>query len=216
MTRDEFFADAVARWFSAEGANILPEWFAEAWRTDPEFREEVSRDTRRYVLKVGALADPGLLAMLARALRPAEILAFADELRSHARGRVMEWGPEFERAFADLGLVLPVPMTELEGVGDCLMSAVGERDVDRVRFLVRCMRDVGLSPGQAAYKEIDSDLPIDQIMEMPWEEFERLPVRWVLVLEYAEKEGLEEIIEIIRSRERPYKEPGPAPERRGH
>jgi hypothetical protein len=199
MTRDEFFADPVGYWFSDECARIAPMWFAEVWRTDPVFREAVTHETKRYVLKVGALVEPGLLGMLAQALTRDEILDFAEDLRRHARGRVMEWGAEFEKAFAGLGLILSVPVTELKGVGECLQSAVSERDVDRVRFLVRCMRDAGLSPEQAAYKEIVSDLPLQQIAQMPWEEFDRLPVRWVPVVEYAEGQGLQEIAQIIRS-----------------
>src|SRR5262245_25245982 len=44
----------ISCWFSASARQIDPEWFAEAWRTNPEFREEVSHETKRYVLKVGA------------------------------------------------------------------------------------------------------------------------------------------------------------------
>lgn len=202
MTRDDFLADPVSCWFSAECSQIAPEWFAEAWRTNPEFREEVSHETKRYVLKVGVLIEPNLLAMLEKSLTRDEILAFADELRRHARGRVMEWGTEFEKAFAGLGLVLSVPATELEGVGECLLSAVRDHDVARLRFLVRCMRDAGLTPEQAAYREIVSDLPLDQIAQMPHEEFDRLPVRWIPVAEYAEGQGLQEMAAIIRDGDR--------------
>ena len=204
--RDEFFADSIVRWFSAESDWIAPEWFAEVWRTNPEFRQAVTHETKRYVLKVGALADPGLLVMLGQALTRDEILAFAEELRRHARGRVTEWGAEFEKAFAALGIVLPVPADELEGVGGCLESAIRERDLDRVRFLVRCMRDVGMDPEQATYQEYDCELSAEQLSALPREEWvllierlDSLPIRHLSVVEFAESEGLPEFVAALRS-----------------
>jgi hypothetical protein len=63
------------------------------------------------------------------------------------------------------------------------------------------MRDAGLSPEQAAYKEIVTDLSLEQIAEMTLEEVKGLPVRYVPVIDYAAANGLEEVVQIIRQGE---------------
>src|SRR5688500_12225074 len=98
MTRDEFFADPIESWFSARIGRIEPDWLAAAWRSDPAFREAVLHNLKRYVRKVGVLAEPGVIAELARALTRDEVLAVAEELRRHAPGRLLEWGAAFEEA----------------------------------------------------------------------------------------------------------------------
>lgn len=203
MTRDEFFGDPIMRWFSSAASRIAVEWFAAAWRTNPKFREAVTSETKRYVWKVGVLADPVLLAFLKATLNRAEILAFYEELRQQARGRVLEWGAEFEKAFAAHELVLPVPVSELDSVGECLYSAIKERDLERVRFLVRCMRDVGLDPEQATFEECvcDSTRPLDEMTEAELECFmatvDSLPIRHVPVIEYAKSERLAEFVAVL-------------------
>src|SRR5262249_22065910 len=153
---------------------IEAEWFAEVWRTNTEFSDAVTYETKRYVRKIGALCEPGLLAMLAAALTREEVLAFYEELRQDAPGRVMEWGAEFEKAVARLRLVLPVPRSELESVGDCLRSAVCDRDLDRVRFLVRCMKDAGIDPAGATFEEIDCGLSTEELAALSEEQWQEL------------------------------------------
>jgi hypothetical protein len=204
MTRDEFFADPIARWFYDPGGYIEPEWFAEAWRRNADFRDAATCETRRYIWKLGIIIEPGLLSMMARALTREEVLNFYEELRR--KGRVMEWGPAFEKAVAPMQLLLPVSASDLTGVGDSLHSAIRERDTERVRFLARCMREIGLDPAEATYEEIDCGLSGDQIATLSAEEMEQLverietfPVQHLSVVEFAEALGYEEIVEIIRS-----------------
>jgi hypothetical protein len=199
MTRDEFLAAPVECWFSSAQSEIEPEWFAAVWRADPEFRDELTHETRRYIAKVGALVDPDLLAMLARALTREEVLALAEELRQHARHRILEWGAEFEKAFASLGVVLSVSAEELVRVGMILYLAVHDRNMDQIRFLARCMREVGMPPEQATIKQFTCDLPAGALATMSQDELDRLPYRMVSVADYAEELGLREIAQIIRS-----------------
>jgi hypothetical protein len=199
MTKDEFLAAPVECWFSSARNELDPEWFAAVWRADPTFRDELTHETKRYIRKAGVLADPELLAMLGRALTREEVLALAEELRQDARHRILEWGAQFEKAFAPLGIVLSVSAEELASVGVCLFSAVQDRNLDQVRFLTRGMRAAGVPPEQAVIKQFTCDLPAHQIATMPHDQFERLPFRWLPVVEYAEQLGLREIAEIIRS-----------------
>jgi hypothetical protein len=169
------------------------------WRADPVFRDELTHETRRYICKVGALVDPDLLAMLARVLTREEVLALAEEFRQHARHRILEWGAEFEKAFAALGVVLSVSAEELVHVGKSLLLAVWDLKLDQVRFMARCMREVGMPPEQATIKQFTCDLPAGAIATMPRDQFDRLPFQWVPVADYAEELGLLEIAQIIRS-----------------
>jgi hypothetical protein len=197
MSRDEFFADPAGCWFSPSRGEIEPGWFAAVWRADAALRDELTYDTKRYLGKVGILADPDLVAMLARALTRDEVLAVAEEFRRHAPGRVLEWGAAFERAAAPLDVRLSVPAGELAGVGRCLLLAVQERNLDAVRFMARCLREAGLPPEWAAVKEFD--LPAAEVAMMPRDQLDRAPFRWVPVVEIAERLGLREFAQVIRS-----------------
>jgi hypothetical protein len=206
MTRDDFFADPIGCWFSALQGRIEPDWFAAAWRSDPAFREEVLHNLKRYVLKLGVIAEPEVVGVLARSLTRDEVLAVAEDLRQHAPGRLLEWGAAFERASAPLGLVLPVPPAELGAAGRALVSAVFDRDLDRVRFVVRCMRATGLDPTAVTFEEYVTEMTVERLGELPDEERERfmesldsLPVRQVRLVEHAEHLGLREFVEAIRS-----------------
>jgi hypothetical protein len=203
MTQDDFFADPIGCWFSTRSGRIEPDWFAAAWRSNPAFREEVLHNLKRYVLKAGVIAEPEVVGVLARSLTRDEVLAVAEDLRLHAPGRLLEWGNAFEKASA---LVLPVPPAELGAAGRALVSAFRDRDIGRVRFVVRCMRAAGLDPTAVTFEEYVTEMTIERLDKLPDEERERfmesldsLPVRQVRLVEYAEQLGLWEFVEAIRS-----------------
>jgi hypothetical protein len=205
MTRDEFFANPIECWFSVQSGRIEPDWFATAWRSDTEFREEVLHNLKRYVRKVGVLAEPAVVSMLAKSLTQDEVLTVAEELRRYAPGRLLEWGAAFEKA-ASLELANRIPPTELAAADRALFSAVYDRDLDRVWFVVRCMRAAGLDPTATTFEEYVTEITIEQLDEMPEEErvrfmesLELLPVRHVPVVDFAERLGLKEFAEVIRS-----------------
>lgn len=197
MSRDEFIADPVGYWFSPSRGDIEPAWFAAVWRADPEFRDELTFETKRFIAKRGDLADPDLVGMLARALTPDEVLAVAEEFRRYAPGRELEWGAAFEQAAAPLEVRLSVGADALAGIGKCLLLAVHERNLDRVRFMARCLREAGLPPESAVVKEFD--VPAAELAVMPHDQFEQLPFRWLPVVEFAERLGLWQLAQIIRS-----------------
>src|SRR5262249_27838458 len=106
LTKETFLADATRLWYSRRQDEIPLEWFAEAWRTVPFFRENVSYELRRYASKWGEMAAPDILGTLAQFLSREEVVALYEYVRDHA-GRETEWRAEFEAAFPEHAVALP-------------------------------------------------------------------------------------------------------------
>src|SRR5438445_6100707 len=106
LTKEAFLADANGLWYSTRRDEIPLEWFAEAWRTIPFFRENLSYELKRYASKWGEMAAPDILTMLAQFLSRDEVVALYEYVRDHA-GREKEWRAEFEAAFPEQAVALP-------------------------------------------------------------------------------------------------------------
>lgn len=110
VNREAFLADPSGHWYywqSNRRDKIPVEWFAEAWRTIPVFRENLSYELKRYTSKWGAMQAPEMLAMLNQFLVSTEVIALYEYIRDESGREEEEWRAEFEAAFPEHAPSLP-------------------------------------------------------------------------------------------------------------
>jgi hypothetical protein len=110
VTREAFLADP-SRLVWQDG--VQPEWIAEAYRANEQFRENVLYALSRSVSKRGDFSlAAGWLQILSPALSETEAVKLYEEIRDRSQRFESEWRTEFEQAFPAHVHALPAPTPE--------------------------------------------------------------------------------------------------------
>lgn len=114
ITREFFLANANDCWYSLQRKEIRDEWFIEAWRTQPAFRENVSSEIANTVSKLGQLsAHVNCLAFMTRTFSRDDAVSFYVAIRDASMRLEYEWRQEFEKFFPQ-ATDLPEPLSRPE------------------------------------------------------------------------------------------------------
>jgi hypothetical protein len=195
-TREQFLADPSRLAFSQ---GLQPEWVADAFRTNEQFRENILYALSRSVSKGGDFnLASGWMEMLAISFSPAEVVSLYTTIRDRARRPEAEWRAEFESAFPGSADYLP-ELTREERAWQFylpLFKAIGARDIARVRELVAEMGHFGIGPDEVRGEVL---IPLEGLSP---EELADLPVRDITfnlsAAEFAERIGAAEVLAALR------------------
>ncbi len=112
MTRDEFLEDPNYHLYGL-GEDVPDEWFAEAWETVPEFRENTSGMIARDISKgLGLKAEQ--IVGLARILPLHRMVELYQYLRAGEQWLEPEYRPAFEQLFGEQMAAFPEPLSDEE------------------------------------------------------------------------------------------------------
>src|SRR5262245_55749615 len=195
VTREAFFADP-SRLVWQDG--VQPEWIAEAYRTNEQFRANIHYALSRSVSKGGdfSLAD-GWLQLLAPSLSSDEVVNLYEIIRDDSQRLEPEWRAEFEAAFPVQKMALPPidPWGAQVYWSSMLFRGIIHRDADRVREAVSELRSCGSNFATLPRVEPES---IELGYEL-WLADGRPPEEGLTLLQVAERVDAPEIIEVLRS-----------------
>ena len=108
LTREKFLADAIRLWYSDRRSEVEREWFKEAWRTHPFFRDRLTWDLTESVQQHGNFRKAAkLLNYLTTVLDRDEVVTLFKTIAYESGRFEDEWRPRFERAFAEHADALP-------------------------------------------------------------------------------------------------------------